>query len=387
MSSLFIVIYGMGIGAALILMMQLALRHSCQGRAWLLLFLGLLAGGFTLELLLHQRFEPLETDVVTSMLLPFLPVTLWCYVEALTGQTHARNKKRHFLLSLLVTLCLLPLLFLDAPVRVWINNFEQGGTLDSLPKGSERLLLAALVGLFVFFLAWIGLLFSYGIAIVKRLQQHDHFIRNHFSNLEGMDRHRIRLLLSVTTGVIALELVDQIVVFADKQFLPEELEAAMRVVLLISFGLIGLSEPPLRLTDNNHEVPEELLVAPAYAKSSLSEEDCHRILEKLGRYMEDNMAWRDSDLNLSVLAAASGIRPNYISQALNTVAQHNFFSYVNQFRIIDACNLLLTTDDSVLTISTKVGFNAKSTFNSSFRRQTGQTPSQFRLNTKKASLS
>jgi AraC-like DNA-binding protein len=35
-------------------------------------------------------------------------------------------------------------------------------------------------------------------------------------------------------------------------------------------------------------------------------------------------------------------------------------------------------DQTVLEIALAVGFNAKSTFNTAFRRETGRTPSQFR---------
>jgi AraC-like DNA-binding protein len=212
--------------------------------------------------------------------------------------------------------------------------------------------------------------------MVHRLRRYDQYLRNHFSNLEGLDRHRIRLLLFITAGVVVLELSDQLFTLANHTLLPDELELTLRVLLLISFGLIGLSEqhsPAHQLDeqvldtertfennealDGNEVLDSKSRSAPAYSKSSLSEADCRRLLE---------------------LASATGIRPNYISQALNTVGEHNFFSYVNQWRIREACDLLCNSNNTVLAISTQVGFNAKSTFNTAFRRYTQQTPTQFR---------
>jgi AraC-like DNA-binding protein len=395
MSSLSFLIHGLGIGAALILMLQLAYR-SCSGRSWLVLFLGLLTSGFILETLFSQRLDSFITDVLTSMVWPFLPVVLWCYVGALT-QTKHPFLKRHFLLPTIATFCLLPLLSLDASVYSWIDNIEHAKASLDLPKGEETLLLLALLGLLVFCLLWIGLLCGYGLAMVHRLRRYDQYLRNHFSNLEGLDRHRIRLLLFITAGVVVLELSDQLFTLANHTLLPDELELTLRVLLLISFGLIGLSEqhsPAHQLDeqvldtertfennealDGNEVLDSKSRSAPAYSKSSLSEADCRRMLEKLDRHMQENLAWRNSELSLLELASATGIRPNYISQALNTVGEHNFFSYVNQWRIREACDLLCNSNNTVLAISTQVGFNAKSTFNTAFRRYTQQTPTQFR---------
>jgi AraC-like DNA-binding protein len=51
---------------------------------------------------------------------------------------------------------------------------------------------------------------------------------------------------------------------------------------------------------------------------------------------------------------------------------------VNQCRIRDACDLLIHSNDTIIEISEAVGFNAKSTFNTSFKKITDQTPSQWR---------
>jgi AraC-like DNA-binding protein len=63
---------------------------------------------------------------------------------------------------------------------------------------------------------------------------------------------------------------------------------------------------------------------------------------------------------------------------LNDHLSVNFYDYVNGWRIKAACDALRTTDLTVVTISEDVGFNAKSTFNASFKKITGQTPRQYR---------
>ena len=96
------------------------------------------------------------------------------------------------------------------------------------------------------------------------------------------------------------------------------------------------------------------------------------------RAMTEHLIWQQSDLSLSSLAAQVGVRPDYLSQALNTQAGCHFFDYVNRYRIEEACRQLRESDETILDIGHAVGFNAKSTFNAAFKRFAGQTPSQFR---------
>ena len=94
--------------------------------------------------------------------------------------------------------------------------------------------------------------------------------------------------------------------------------------------------------------------------------------------MTEDRLWRDHGLNLQSLASAIAISPIHLSEVLNTKLGLSFYDYVNQCRIRDACAMLIQTDASIIEISEAVGFNAKSTFNTSFRKVTDQTPSQWR---------
>ncbi|MFR2116184.1 MAG: helix-turn-helix transcriptional regulator [Subdoligranulum sp.] len=52
--------------------------------------------------------------------------------------------------------------------------------------------------------------------------------------------------------------------------------------------------------------------------------------------------------------------------------------YLNRTRIAKACSLLRMTDDSILTISEKVGFGSMSSFNRHFYEVMGTAPSDWR---------
>lgn len=64
----------------------------------------------------------------------------------------------------------------------------------------------------------------------------------------------------------------------------------------------------------------------------------------------------------------------FFKQNMNTT----FTNYLNEYRITIAGRLLLTTEDSILEIAEKTGFNNLSYFNRLFKKQFHQTPSEYR---------
>lgn len=64
----------------------------------------------------------------------------------------------------------------------------------------------------------------------------------------------------------------------------------------------------------------------------------------------------------------------YFKNAMGT----SFIDYLNDYRLMMAARLLLSSDSSVLSISEEVGFENLSYFNRSFKKKFGKTPSAYR---------
>lgn len=122
---------------------------------------------------------------------------------------------------------------------------------------------------------------------------------------------------------------------------------------------------------------------PKYKKSGLDEKQLKRVLDKVSQLMEEEKLFRRGDLTLEHISLRTGISRHYISQALNEIAGKHFYAWVNLYRAHDVRTSLenpsLNTL-SVLELSSRSGFNSKSSFISYFKQLTGQTPSQYRKN-------
>jgi AraC-like DNA-binding protein len=84
-------------------------------------------------------------------------------------------------------------------------------------------------------------------------------------------------------------------------------------------------------------------------------------------------------LSLRDLADASGLNEKNISWAVNQGARKSFCDYINGLRVQAVCEQLRlnTEPTTMLDIAYAMGFSAKSTFNTVFKKETGQTPSEF----------
>ncbi|MES2825715.1 MAG: helix-turn-helix transcriptional regulator [Pseudomonadota bacterium] len=84
-------------------------------------------------------------------------------------------------------------------------------------------------------------------------------------------------------------------------------------------------------------------------------------------------------LTLNQLSDLSGMSTRDISRSINLVAGVSFNDYVNQHRIEQIKCAMQVDDRSNLTdLAFAAGFSSKATFNQSFKRATGMTPSEFR---------
>ena len=103
--------------------------------------------------------------------------------------------------------------------------------------------------------------------------------------------------------------------------------------------------------------------------------------QKLLNLMEEEQLFRNSNLNMAVLAKSIGLSKGYVSQIINAKEGKNFFDFVNTYRVEDVKRKLKDTSFdhfNILGIALDAGFKSKSTFNSVFKKMTGKTPSQFK---------
>lgn len=137
-------------------------------------------------------------------------------------------------------------------------------------------------------------------------------------------------------------------------------------------GWCSLAQPPVVAVPARHDVDPPSM--PAYDPRMASVE------ARLSQLMSVDALYREPALTIAQLARRSGYPEYLVSAVINRRFGGNFWDYVNRCRIeaIRAC--LANPDDerTILEIAYDGGFTAKSTFNASFKRILGETPSAYR---------
>lgn len=125
--------------------------------------------------------------------------------------------------------------------------------------------------------------------------------------------------------------------------------------------------------------PIDELIAK-YSISNLSNVDVEKVRDELDKLMNQQRIYLQQDLSLSKLAKLISISSHQLSEFLNRNNSQSFNDYVNSYRVIEAKNVLTSSEYNLLTIeaiANKVGFNSAATFYRSFKKQTGFSPTKW----------
>lgn len=102
---------------------------------------------------------------------------------------------------------------------------------------------------------------------------------------------------------------------------------------------------------------------------------------RLNQKIFQEQIYLNPKLNLNSLAKELGTNEKYLSQFINKTYNKNFSLFLNEFRIEFAKQTLVDIEFSNYTleaIGALSGFNSKTSFNSTFKKITGETPSEYK---------
>lgn len=123
-----------------------------------------------------------------------------------------------------------------------------------------------------------------------------------------------------------------------------------------------------------------------YKTTPVSEEQSQLIYAKVLKMISEEKQFQNADLTLKSLSESLHVTPQILSQVINQKSGSNFNNFVNAFRIEESKRLLRLADSKSQTIASiayEVGFNSISSFNTAFKKQTGETPMAYRLQQQK----
>ncbi|MGX5913869.1 helix-turn-helix domain-containing protein [Aliidiomarina sp. Khilg15.8] len=112
----------------------------------------------------------------------------------------------------------------------------------------------------------------------------------------------------------------------------------------------------------------------------LDQETRSSILRLVQNQVKEQALYRNSDLTLATLAEKVGVSMHHLSETLNQYSGKNFNQFINEYRVAEVCEQLEhKSERKLIDLALDAGFSSKSSFNAIFKKITGQTPSQYRI--------
>lgn len=248
---------------------------------------------------------------------------------------------------------------------------------------------------------------SYVIVSLLLLRRHAKTIRDSFSSIEKVDLRWLRILTYGLGGIWLLMLLfrSDVLIFTGvvtfifligffgvrqgdifTHGIPREDEEIPADDASPEFGDAGAKHVSMADgSDAAEQTPEEVTGQAGeqkqkYSKSGLGEEAAAELHAALIALMVEKERFKKSDLSIDDLAAELLVHPNHLSQVINQKEGKNFYDFVNSYRIASFKRLIEANKNrryTLLSLAFDCGFSSKSSFNRVFKKETGQTPSQY----------
>ncbi len=343
--------------------------------------LGILMAAFSVDLFMAVCYNTGLAEQFTGLIGIDFPLAfsygplLYLYTRTLS-KSESRLRSRdylHFVPLALAVLIVIPVLLMSPGDKIALMNGLDAGWLAATLGGLNQIKIVHAT--------------CYVLALLILLRQHRKRIRNRYSSTEKISLNWLRafvygvvVLVLVSIGVVLLSPGQPVSVGMDVSTHYDEYLLLLLSIFVYAVGFGGLKQQPVEIASNEiMPVPREN--PKPYAKSGLSDDDCHRLADRLIRSMSEDHLYRDSALSLPVLAEKLNIPQHNLSEVLNRAIGRSFYDFVNGYRVDEVKQKLRSGEAARLTIlavALEAGFNSKSSFNAIFKKVVGKTPSQYR---------
>ena len=230
----------------------------------------------------------------------------------------------------------------------------------------QRVIAAGTVSQLVYLLACFHLLYRYHVASMAVRSDADSLTLNWVVKVLAV------YALIIVNDVIRLNLQTTVSMQLKASWYFATIAMIFAIVCYLLFKV--LRQP--QLFDGMNAYEQSLAEAP----DVVDEEIAGKVFASIEHTISNEELYKKPRLSVNDISNTTGLSVKDISWAINKACQQNFCEFINGLRIKAVQQKILTggtSNRSLLDIAFDSGFNSKSTFNATFKKVVGLTPSQF----------
>jgi len=290
---------------------------------------------------------------------------LWLYTSSLTGNLEKWSS------SVLPHFVPFTVFFL---VSAWLNYIDW----RYLNLFTNSLIILKFISPLYYIILSLRLIFRYRDKIVNIYSEVNHL------ELRWLSSVLYGGLVLIALGSVTL-LIHHFTSVKIPQFGGEYLNIAYSISIII-LGYFGFKQttifipPYLRGNVTNPSMQAEKKLGILSKSFGLKDSVEEKLYQELLLFMEREKPFVDKNLTLYKLAGQLNVSENKLSQIMNSIGEMNFFDFINEYRVKTVISMMERGEhrsNTLLGLALDSGFNSKATFNRSFKKFTGLTPSEY----------
>lgn len=226
----------------------------------------------------------------------------------------------------------------------------------------------------------------YCIVAYNKINRYQKTLFLYSSNTEAINLNWLKKIVACVLLITALWLCDLIFGFSETSHAFEAVSGIFYFigVCYIAYHSLRQKEifPYTKEEKKDIEtIIEETETADERKRKLITDEKLDEYKQSLTALMDKEKPYLDYEISLVKLAAQFKTSPHLLSYIINTGFNENFFQFINRYRVKEAKQMILNPNMnhlSLIGIAFEVGFNSKTVFNTTFKKITGKTPSEFK---------
>lgn len=219
--------------------------------------------------------------------------------------------------------------------------------------------------------------FIYLAMTYKSLLRYRKVIKNKYSQIDRINLDWLSFALK-TFGLLAfISLIQNFIRLADNYSV--FVVALVLLLIFVFYFVIRVILKALRQPEIFAGIAQTETIK--YQGSNLTASQIATYKQQLLALLESEKPFLNPQVGIVDLSEKLSIPTKQLSQVINQSFGKSFFDFINTYRIQEVQQILKASKDDKLTVLEamyQAGFNSKSSFNTAFKKETGQTPTEFR---------